>query len=349
MRSSDERDIIFARLGYFPQSEAYEHYYEKNPDRKETDDIFRQKGPSGDETAVMYHPIYSKVPDACFSFLSDMKEFVVGECASEKTAISKEEATKLLLNIAKLYGAKLVGVTKMTAEHYYTHKGRPLEKYGQQPSTKHKYGIAFAVEMPKDYINTAPRMPESIAVTKGYIDAAVIGMVLSYTIRELGYGARNHMDGSYDVVAPYVAEDAGIGEIGRLGLLLTKDYGARVRLGVVTTDLELEISEKRALGLKEYCEICQRCATSCPGRALKKNASCDKNGDYAWVTDTDACFAAWQRLGTDCGVCLASCPFSQGAAVGKDLTVKENREELLHHLDKVMPQRIYLKDFPEWM
>ena len=40
-------------------------------------------------------------------------------------------------------------------------------------------------------------------------------------IRRLGYPARAHIDGNYRVIAPLVARDAGLGEIGRMGLLMT--------------------------------------------------------------------------------------------------------------------------------
>ncbi|MFQ6103859.1 MAG: hypothetical protein ACE5OP_06150 [Candidatus Glassbacteria bacterium] len=52
-------------------------------------------------------------------------------------------------------------------------------------------------------------------------------------IRNLGYPARTHIDGNYRVVCPLVARDAGIGEIGRMGLLMTPRLGPRVRIAVV--------------------------------------------------------------------------------------------------------------------
>ena len=44
---------------------------------------------------------------------------------------------------------------------------------------------------------------------------------LAAAIRDLGYPARAHIDGNYRVIAPLVARDAGLGEIGRMGLLMT--------------------------------------------------------------------------------------------------------------------------------
>lgn len=38
-----------------------------------------------------------------------------------------------------------------------------------------------------------------------------------------------------------IAKDAGIGDIGRNSILTNKDYGSRLKLGVVTTNLPLDI------------------------------------------------------------------------------------------------------------
>jgi len=55
----------------------------------------------------------------------------------------------------------------------------------------------------------------------------------------LGYSATaNHLR-HYDALLVPLAVDAGLGETGRLGYLMTRDYGPRVRLGAVTTDLPL--------------------------------------------------------------------------------------------------------------
>lgn len=64
-------------------------------------------------------------------------------------------------------------------------------------------------------------------------------MQLAEFMRSIGYPARAHIDGSYRVVCPLVARDAGLGEIGRMGLLMTPELGPRVRIAVVTTDLPL--------------------------------------------------------------------------------------------------------------
>ena len=214
-------------------------YYKKNPEQKEADDAFRAKPPMGDASAVFYDLINSPISDGCFDFLGALKGLVDGKVSPNRKEASPDVFTRRIKGLAGYYNAKLVGITLADPGFYYSHKGRPVESYGQPIEPEHKYAIAFAVEMERDMIFRAPQQSEPVAVTKAYIDAAIVGMVLSYYIRALGYEARNHMDGSYLVVAPLVAQAAGLGEIGRNGLLITSQYGPRVRLGVVTTNLPL--------------------------------------------------------------------------------------------------------------
>ena len=79
-------------------------------------------------------------------------------------------------------------------------------------------------------------------------------------IRSMGYPALAHIDGNYRVVAPLVARDAGLGEIGRMGLLMTPELGPRVRLGVVTTDIPLVPDPAGyAPAVLDFCRACKKC------------------------------------------------------------------------------------------
>ena len=48
----------------------------------------------------------------------------------------------------------------------------------------------------------------------------------------------NHLR-HYTAILPPLAVDAGLGEVGRLGYLMTKEFGPRIRLSAVTTNLTL--------------------------------------------------------------------------------------------------------------
>ncbi|HCR39250.1 MAG TPA: hypothetical protein DIV80_07345, partial [Synergistaceae bacterium] len=49
----------------------------------------------------------------------------------------------------------------------------------------------------------------------------------------------------------------------------------------------------------------------CPGRAIPGGGP-DERAPVSWVLDAEKCYQAWRRMGTDCGVCISTCPFTSG-------------------------------------
>ncbi len=352
MNKYDERDIMFARMNYKEESEIYNEYYSKNPHLKETDDSLRRLPQMGGEGSVMFNKINSPIVDSAFEYLSDIRLLSEGKVSENKVEVDPISMTEKIKGLAKFYNAKLVGVTEMKDYHYYSHRGRHEENYGEEINKKHKYGIVFAVPMDNEMIMRAPKLSEAIGVVKGYVDAATIGMILSYYIRALGYETRNHMDGNYLLVAPLVAMDAGLGEFGRNGLIVTKEYGPCVRLGVVTTDMPLVCDSKQDFGVKEFCADCGRCARTCPGKAISKTEMEEKNGVTRWKIKPEECYRRWRSLGTDCGICIASCPFTYGISeslISKIKTSKETRENILKEFDEKYGIRPIIREDAEWI
>ncbi|MTI46438.1 MAG: 4Fe-4S dicluster domain-containing protein [Firmicutes bacterium] len=352
MKRIDERDTMFARMNYKEGTEQYNDYYERNKDKKEKDDDIRQRPQICGEGTATYSPINSPIADANFRFLSDIKALSEGPVNPNKVEINEDEMTRKIKGLTLHYGAKLVGVTKMEDYHYYSHRGRHEEVYGEEVKANHSYGIVFAVEMDKQMINRSPQVSEVIETSKAYVDAAIIGMQISYYIRELGYEARNHMDANYLVVAPLVAMDGGIGDIGRNGILITKEYGQRVRLGVVTTNIPLVCDERVDFGVREFCKECNRCIRTCPGKAIPSGDPIEIDGIERWQIIQEDCYKMWRSLGTDCGICISSCPFSQGISSEIIERIKGSKEainEALRRHDEKHGIRPYIKEPPEWL
>ena len=114
--------------------------------------------------------------DAAFGFLSDIKGLVEGPNASACVIKdTSENFTKKLTGLVKVYGAKITGVAEADEKYYHSHHGRLDENFGDLVDNILPYTFVFAVEMDNDYINRTPFLPQSIAVTKGYVDAAIIG------------------------------------------------------------------------------------------------------------------------------------------------------------------------------
>jgi epoxyqueuosine reductase QueG len=145
-------------------------------------------------------------------------------------------------------------------------------------------------------------------VVNGYARVALIGLVIARCVRGWGWEASCTMDGRADVVLPVAARYAGLGSIGRSGLLLTEEYGPCVRLGAVITDIPLGSLPRAAGTAARACSACTRCAQACPASAIDRGPAA--NGRFVPVDD-DACFAKWRESGTDCGLCIAACPLTR--------------------------------------
>ncbi len=327
----DERDVLFSRMNYLPGSPQHADYYTRHPDRERDDDALRAM-PFGGASAHNRERTTSEIVESGFRYLADIKSLSEGSPIGNRQEVDPAVMTTRMKGLARFHRASLTGITRMREDHWYTHRGRTPEVYGQPVEPREEYGIAFAVEMDRDMVFSAPRMPEAIAVVRGYADAAQIGMMLSYYIRSFGYHARNHMDGNYLVVAPLVARDAGLGELGRHGLLITKEYGPRVRLGVVTTDMPLLTDEPYSFGVADFCRSCGKCAASCPGKAIGEGPPELRDGVPGWKVNGDACFRQWKRFGTDCGICLAACPYSAAVPDGMQEPFQNSRRTNNHAL-----------------
>ncbi|MDW7709924.1 MAG: hypothetical protein SCH98_05575 [Deferrisomatales bacterium] len=81
-----------------------------------------------------------------------------------------------------------------------------------------------------------------------------------------------------------MAVDAGLGEISRMGYVITKEYGPRVRLGGVTTDLPLVPDRPVDIGVEDFCTICKKCARCCPSRSIPRDEPKMVNGTLLTLT-----------------------------------------------------------------
>lgn len=70
-----------------------------------------------------------------------------------------------------------------------------------------------------------------------------------------------------DVSLRHAAVAAGLGVLGNNNLLVTPEFGPRVRLGAVVTTAELAPDEPSS---ENFCENCDACVSACPADALSE-------------------------------------------------------------------------------
>jgi ferredoxin len=306
----DERVIMFSRALLRPGSEPFREYYESHPEHRALDEAWRAKPGLLQRGSSAYHRLAFSAADASFTTIEHLRPFVDGDCAPDRAELHAEEATRFLRRWARKLGAASVGFTELEDYHLYSHVGRGADR-GEPVTLDHRYAVALTVEMDKTALEHAPLAPTVMESAQQYVDSGVIAAQMAQFIRNLGWPARAHVDGNYRVVCPLVARDAGLGEIGRMGLLMTPRLGPRVRIAVVTTDLPLVPSPRRRdPTVIDFCVRCLKCAEVCPGDAIPLEGRVDIDGARRWRIDSEACFGLWNALGTDCARCMAVCPYS---------------------------------------
>jgi reductive dehalogenase len=306
----DERDIMFSRCELIDGEQNYINYYNRHPEKQEKDDKIRANPGLMSPESRYYHPtIFSQTEDI-FKEVDSLQPHVEEAPNKHKQEVDSHEIKQNLESIAMDQGAVSFGTCLLKEEHYYSIGGRH-ERYDQSYHKEHEYAIAFTVEMDHEQMMFAPYAPTLKESATQYLNSAKISIQIAQHIRSLGYEARAHIDGNYKVVAPLVARDAGLGELGRMGLLMTPEIGPRVRIGVVTTNMPIELSKyQEDNSMLEFCLLCKKCAHNCPGNAISKDKPIEIDGNYRWQINQEACFNLWSMVGTDCGKCVIVCPYS---------------------------------------
>jgi len=308
----DERDVIFARFEYREGTETYEEYYGRRPEYKKIDDEIRKFPDILSHLHLKKNPLLSALASAEFDFLEHQLTQVSGRESREKSQLPPSENTRIIKKIIKYLGSDHCGICLLNQAYVYSHVGRGPEHYSEEIKLEHKYAIAFALEMDLGMVASAPKEPVIVETGKKYVEAAKISIIVANFIRRLGYPARAHIAGSnYQAMLPPLAWLAGLGELGRLGILITSKYGPRARLGLITTDLPLVADKSKKLGIQNFCQKCKKCAKNCPAQAIPYEEKVGENGVMRWVINREECYKFWRKAGTDCAVCIYVCPYSK--------------------------------------
>jgi len=368
VKRCDERDIVFARNRTLsPGTEQYNTYYKSHPEYEGYDAARRKRGgPLGKPGSIdkpedrpnvaatlasLSIPLHLSTPDKFNP--SQHPEF-----RQQRVEISPRSASTRIKGYTLSIGAALVGITEINPLWIYSHRGEIFNEnwdaWGQQIELNHKYAVVFATEMSFELVGTAPHTSTTIASMANYAGGAFIATQLAAFIANLGYSASaNHLR-HYDAALVPLAVDAGLGETGRLGYLMTKDFGPRVRLGAVTTDLSLIPDNPVDIGVEEFCRICKKCAHCCPSNSIPLDDQEEVNGTRRWKLNAETCFDYWGKVGTDCNICMRVCPWSHANTFPhKLIRAMITRNRYSRHLFNLMDDIFYgqkpkPKAAPEW-
>lgn len=227
--------------------------------------------------------------------------------------------TREIKKVAKFFGASLVGICKLDRRWLYSYgyhrlRDEPIQKI--EIPENYENAIVIAIEMDYAGISCSPAHPASAATGLNYSKMAFIAGLLAQYIRGLGYQAIPC--GNDTACSIPLAIDAGLGELARNGLLITPEFGPRVRLCKVFTDLPLVHDKPIEFGVWDFCMKCERCAQECPSQSImygkpteKPNNISNREGLFRWPINAEKCFAFWAANHTDCSNCIRVCPFNK--------------------------------------
>lgn len=234
---------------------------------------------------------------------------------------SSDELARDLTGALTKAGAALVGLADLSPSPVARELGLP---------------VGLAIAAPFD--PSLARRPGPQEADKSYVaeyfrrrdildDLAVLGaeFLVARGFKARGYGHKTYFDGvagrdldsGLYLTALYqhktTALRAGLGWIGKMGVLVNPDYGPHLWLATVLTDAPLPTAQPVT---ESACGRCRRCQEACPAGAVKGrlwNASLSRDD----MVDIKKCQAHRRsRAGEGgvpmCGLCLAACPL--GAA-----------------------------------
>ena len=323
----DQRDTVFSRNRTLKSgTENYRQYYEMHPEREAHDAKRRAVGGLlGKMGAIdkQYRPNVEMIkisPQMGGALAPHFEGFNLPEddmtrltfepdLAPSPEKIEPKKASGIIKGYAKLLGADVVGICKVNPLWAYTHK--EAQEWGDEVPEQLPYAVVFGTEMRHEYVISSPHTSAEVECSFNYAKGAFISTALAQWFTGMGYSATAHNSGTYELIMPPLAVDAGLGELGRCGYVITDKMGPRARIFACTTDMPLVPDKPVDIGAEEFCEHCLKCARACPSKSIPMGDKVVYNGVRKWKLNDETCFDYWGKIGTGCSICMAICPYSR--------------------------------------
>ncbi len=239
-------------------------------------------------------------PVKLLSSLKKSKELIESDRNEAPQRLDAEDF-EALKKLMEDLGIKSYGSCLLESEDIYAGNGIP-----------HPHALVISIPMDKEIFRTVPSMEAQIEVMRVYGETGHGVNEISRFLRERGYtAAPNHsMGGSVDYAK--AGKKAGLGYLGRNGMLLTPESGSCHRLAVVYTSItnwdQFLPPRKDYSWMGEFCDRCGKCVKSCPSAAIRQVPEVDDFGNVS-VVEYEKCCSGFSHYG--CGVCIGECPFTK--------------------------------------
>jgi epoxyqueuosine reductase len=149
----------------------------------------------------------------------------------------------------------------------------------------------------------SPRAEQTALST--YAELMERAAALATLLHEQGYRAHAH-DQEGETIVIHYGEQAGLGQLGRNGQLLTPEAGSRCRISVITTDAPLELDQPVDYGVRKICDTCNVCVRRCPVGAIPSTWRPHRGVEKSKL-NTKRCFPVVAQA-DGCAICMKVCP-----------------------------------------
>ena len=222
-----------------------------------------------------------------------------GAVAKNRLKVPDRDAMSTQIKqVARQFGAGAVGITTFTKDAQYERINQP-----------YKYAVSIVspmnFELMDEHVTDAEGGLETLRV---YTEITSTVVRLAAYIRKLGWPARAYCE-SADILHIPIAIKAGLGELGKHGSLINREFGANLRLATVLTDLPLAIDGPVDIAVNDLCLACRRCTKDCPADAISDDRQLVR-GVEKWYVDFDKCVPYFTKT-YGCGICIQVCPWSK--------------------------------------
>jgi len=200
---------------------------------------------------------------------------------------------------AKTIGVKKIGFTKVSKELIFKERAISYEN-----------AIVLLMEMDKKSISKAPSLETFKTVFETYDSLGIATNKLTDDLREHNFYAQaSHPLGGL-VLYPPLAKKAGLGWLGKHGLLISPEFGARQRISAIFTNIEnLPINdENEHKWISKFCDTCNKCIRTCPAHAILEIPIIHESKRETHIERSKCLPYFVENQG--CSVCLKECVFS---------------------------------------
>jgi ferredoxin len=215
---------------------------------------------------------------------------------TKRRELDAELLTKRLKQRAAELGMSAVGIAPYD------------EKYTFEPFLADRVGdrvVVCVLEQNWAATQSVPSLKAEAAHKLTYARLDELLVALADFLRDSGYHAAPSEGGGRGITLHYAVE-AGLGQLGLNGQVLTPFAGSRCRLMLIHTDAPLVRDTPVDYGIEGLCDRCQICVRRCPSSAITNQRKPHRGVYKAKISAARCAPVLAQAQG--CAICMKVCP-----------------------------------------